>query len=187
MTRVNCTVGVAVSARKQTGPVYRWNRPVLWDYECVGTVLGWEPDRFMYRAGPVPPGTGRTGPVPTGSVNPVHDPSNKKAGNNYRSEILYTYNLTRTMQNIWFFYQNNTSRLQWNAEIWLFDSPSHSYPPSSVLLDPKCSRIYLSIWKTENENSVWNKCPWRLAMACMTQTSYTWVIKNMQTSRAKHI
>jgi hypothetical protein len=23
----------------------------------------------MYRAGPVPPGTGRTGPVPTGSVN----------------------------------------------------------------------------------------------------------------------
>jgi hypothetical protein len=26
--------------------------------------LGWEPDRFMYRAGPVPPGTSRTGPVP---------------------------------------------------------------------------------------------------------------------------
>jgi hypothetical protein len=24
----------------------------------------------MYRAGPVPLGTGRTGPVPTGSVNP---------------------------------------------------------------------------------------------------------------------
>jgi hypothetical protein len=24
----------------------------------------------MYRAGPVPPGTGRTGPVPTGFANP---------------------------------------------------------------------------------------------------------------------
>jgi hypothetical protein len=26
----------------------------------------------MYRAGPVPPGTGRTGPVPTGFANPDH-------------------------------------------------------------------------------------------------------------------
>jgi hypothetical protein len=33
--------------------------------------LGWEPDRFVYRAGPVPLGTGRTGIVPTGSLNPA--------------------------------------------------------------------------------------------------------------------
>jgi hypothetical protein len=32
--------------------------------------LGWESDRFTYRAGPVPPGTNRTGPVPTGFANP---------------------------------------------------------------------------------------------------------------------
>jgi hypothetical protein len=32
--------------------------------------LGWEPDRFVYRAGPVPPGTDRIGPVPTGFANP---------------------------------------------------------------------------------------------------------------------
>jgi hypothetical protein len=33
--------------------------------------LGWEPDWFMYRAGLVPPGTGRTRPVPTGFANPA--------------------------------------------------------------------------------------------------------------------
>jgi hypothetical protein len=33
-----------------------------------GLLVG--PDRFVYRAGPVPPGTGRTGPVPNGLVNP---------------------------------------------------------------------------------------------------------------------
>jgi hypothetical protein len=27
----------------------------------------------VYRAGPVPPGTGRTGPVPTGFANPAAD------------------------------------------------------------------------------------------------------------------
>jgi hypothetical protein len=37
----------------------------------IGTVYEWEPDRFVYRAGPVPPGTGRTGPVPNGFVNPA--------------------------------------------------------------------------------------------------------------------
>jgi hypothetical protein len=47
----------------KTEPVYRAR-------EFVGTLLGWEPDRFVYRVGPVPPGTGRTGPIPTGFANP---------------------------------------------------------------------------------------------------------------------
>jgi hypothetical protein len=38
----------------------------------IDTVCEWEPDRFVYQAGPVPPGTGRTGPVPNGLVNPVY-------------------------------------------------------------------------------------------------------------------
>jgi hypothetical protein len=42
------------------------NRPVYHTREFVGTVLEWEPDRFVYWAGPVPPGTVRTGPVSTG-------------------------------------------------------------------------------------------------------------------------
>jgi hypothetical protein len=54
-------------------------RPVYRACEFIGTVLGWEPDRFMYRAGPVPPGTGRTGPVPTGFANP---------GGDYTSHLL---------------------------------------------------------------------------------------------------
>jgi hypothetical protein len=31
----------------------------------IGTAYEWEPDRFVYRAGPVPPGTGRTVRFPT--------------------------------------------------------------------------------------------------------------------------
>jgi hypothetical protein len=34
--------------------------------------LGWEPDRFMYRTGPVPLETDRTGLVPTDSANRAH-------------------------------------------------------------------------------------------------------------------
>jgi hypothetical protein len=62
--RVNYTVNRPISGKKKTGLVYRWNRPVHRGIQIIGTVLGWEPDRFMYRAGPIPPGTGRTGPVP---------------------------------------------------------------------------------------------------------------------------
>jgi hypothetical protein len=68
--RVNYLVNRPVSEKGKTGPVYRWNRPVHRAIYITGTVLGWEPDGFMYRVGLVPPGTGRTGPVPTGSVNP---------------------------------------------------------------------------------------------------------------------
>lgn len=49
--------------------------------------------------------------------------------------------------------------------------------------EPNCSKIYLCIWKTENKKSVWNKCPWQLAISWVTQNSYTWVIKNIQTRR----
>jgi hypothetical protein len=52
-------------------PVNRSNRPINRSCAFIDTVLWWEPDRFVYRAGPVPPGTGRTGPVPTGFANPA--------------------------------------------------------------------------------------------------------------------
>jgi hypothetical protein len=65
------TVGVRVNkTARERFPRISKNRAVYRYREFVGTVLGWEPDRFMYRAGPVPPGTGRTGPVPTGFANP---------------------------------------------------------------------------------------------------------------------
>jgi hypothetical protein len=61
--RVNKTAADRFPRISKNRAVYRYR-------EFVGTVFGWEPDRFMYRAGPVPPGTGRTGLVPTGFANP---------------------------------------------------------------------------------------------------------------------
>jgi hypothetical protein len=68
--RVNKTVDDRFPRFNKNRPVNRSNRPVYRACEFIGTVLGWEPDRFVYRAGPVPPGTDRTGPVPTGFANP---------------------------------------------------------------------------------------------------------------------
>jgi hypothetical protein len=63
------SVNRKVSARKKpawfTGETSRFTENLNFRFG-----LGWEPDRFRYRAGPVPPGTGRTGLVPAGSVNP---------------------------------------------------------------------------------------------------------------------
>jgi hypothetical protein len=39
----------------KTEPVYQSNRPVYRAREFIGMVLGWEPDRFVYRARSVPP------------------------------------------------------------------------------------------------------------------------------------
>jgi hypothetical protein len=47
-TRVNKTASERFPRIKKNRAVYR-------SHEFVDTVLGWEPDRFMYRAGPVPP------------------------------------------------------------------------------------------------------------------------------------
>jgi hypothetical protein len=69
-SRVNKTARERFPRISKNRTVYRYR-------EFVGTVFGWEPDRFMYRAGPVPPGTGRTGPVPTGFANPDQIPSSK--------------------------------------------------------------------------------------------------------------
>jgi hypothetical protein len=71
--RVNKTVDDRFPRFNKNRPVNRSNRPVYRACEYIGTVLGWEPDRFVYRAGPVPPRTGRTGPVPTGFANPGCD------------------------------------------------------------------------------------------------------------------
>jgi hypothetical protein len=65
-TRVNKTVDDRFPQFNKNRPVNRSNRPVYRACEFIGTILGWDPNRFVYRAGPVPPGTGRTGPVPTG-------------------------------------------------------------------------------------------------------------------------
>jgi hypothetical protein len=48
-SRVNKTASEQFPRIKKKRAVYRF-------HEFVGTVLGWEPDRFMYRAGPVPTG-----------------------------------------------------------------------------------------------------------------------------------
>jgi hypothetical protein len=69
-TRVNRTVGRPVPTVQKNRSVNRSNRPVRRGLKILGTVWRWEPDRFVYRAGPVPPGTNRTGPVPTGFANP---------------------------------------------------------------------------------------------------------------------
>jgi hypothetical protein len=61
--RVNKTVADRFPRISKNRAVYRYR-------EFVGTVFGWKPDRFIYRARPVLPGTGRTGPVPTGFANP---------------------------------------------------------------------------------------------------------------------
>jgi hypothetical protein len=45
-------------------PVKGKTEPVYCSHKSVDTVLGWEPDRFMYRVGPVPPGTGRPARFP---------------------------------------------------------------------------------------------------------------------------
>jgi hypothetical protein len=68
-TGINKTVDDRFPRFNKNRPVNRSNRPVYRACEYIGTVLGWEPDRFVYRAGPVPPGTGRTRLVPTGFAN----------------------------------------------------------------------------------------------------------------------
>jgi hypothetical protein len=73
VTRVNRTVGRPVPTVQKNRPVYRSNRSVRQGLKILGTVWGWEPDRFVYRAGSVPPGTSRTGLVPTGFANPDGD------------------------------------------------------------------------------------------------------------------
>jgi hypothetical protein len=62
ITRVNYTARTPVPVKAKIGPVYRSNRSVYRAHEFIGSVLRWEPDRFVYRAGP----------VPTGFANPVH-------------------------------------------------------------------------------------------------------------------
>jgi hypothetical protein len=78
-TRVNKTARERFPRISKNRAVYRWNRAVYRYREFIGTVFGWEPDRFMYRAGPVPQGTGRTGPVPTGFANPGQDSRKEEA------------------------------------------------------------------------------------------------------------
>jgi hypothetical protein len=50
------------------------------ELKILGTVRGWEPDRFMYRVGPLPPGTGRTGPGSHRFCEPCSRSAEAKAG-----------------------------------------------------------------------------------------------------------
>jgi hypothetical protein len=70
LARVNRTVDGRFPRFNKNRPVNQSNRPVCWWVKILGTVWRCEPDRFMYRAGPVPPETGRTRIVPTGFANP---------------------------------------------------------------------------------------------------------------------